>query len=481
MAAEDTQAAVAAPEEDLLQENLTGASCGKGLDAVSGCPDATPCGEGADTEAGETPGVGANEAAVASGIAGATGTAGGVSVGATDALGAGEAAGEGSDAAEARQAEPTPEERELAENNALADVFDDVRRQSSDSQLVVPSRWVELGLVPGHMTSDEFEMLVYEYLEDYRRDHKDEIAAEKAERARKASSIRSATRAVGVPPKIPNRRLKQIEEDEKAAAQKAARETSEAGTATSASGADETTTSAGEPAAPDAAIALGGAAGDADASVALESSQVAAESASSVRAEAMDVFAPHASEAASAAPEVPADPSADSSAAGDDPFAGLKLPEGYKLVELEGEYVLVPDEDAAPVKKEIHCEHIVTLVGQRSYYLYDSDLMTKSYAHWAFLAAEDNPLATFVDCVREDGRIYPRPFAAEDLANPPFHMSKSKVEDTWAELQKSGEYPDIERCEASNGDVYFFSTLYMDRTLAESLAEYRSVERLSNV
>lgn len=455
MAAEDTQAAVAAPEEDLSQENLTGASCGKGSDAVSGCPGATPCGEGADTEAGKTPGVGAN-----------------------DASGAGEAAGEGSDAAEAQQAEPTPEERELAENNALADVFDDVRRQSSDSQLVVPSRWVELGLVPGHMTSDEFEMLVYEYLEDYRRDHKDEIAAEKAERARKASSIRSATRAVGVPPKIPNRRLKQIEEDEKAAAQKAAREASEAGTAASASGAGETTASAGESAAPDAAITLGGAVDATTLSGALASSEVAAESASSVRAEAMDVFAPHASEAASAAP---AEPSKDGAASGDDPFTDLKLPEGYKLVELEGEYVLVPDEDATPVKKEIHCEHIVTLVGQHSYYLYDSDLMTKSYAHWAFLAAEDNPLATFVDCVREDGRIYPRPFAAEDLANPPFHMSKSKVEDTWAELQKSGEYPDIERCEASNGDVYFFSTLYMDRTLAESLAEYRSVERLSNV
>ena len=475
MAAEDTQAAVAAPEEDLLQENLTGASCGKGLDAVSGCPDATPCGEGADTEAGKTPGVGASEAAAASGVAGTAGTDGGVSVGATDASGAGEAAGEG---VEARQAEPTPEERELAENNALADVFDDVRRQSSDSQLVVPSRWVELGLVPGHMASDEFEMLVYEYLEDYRRDHKDEIAAEKAERARKASSIRSATRAVGVPPKIPNRRLKQIEEDEKAAAKKAAREASEAGTATSASGADEATASAGESAAPDAAIALGGAVDAVAPSGVLASSEVAAESASSVRAEAMDVFAPHASEAASAAP---VEPSKDGAASDDDPFAGLKLPEGYKLVELEGEYVLVPDEDAAPVKKEIHCEHIVTLVGQHSYYLYDSDLMTKSYAHWAFLAAEDNPLATFVDCVREDGRVYPRPFAAEDLANPPFHMSKSKVEDTWAELQKSGEYPDIERCEASNGDVYFFSTLYMDRTLAESLAEYRSVERLSNV
>lgn len=444
MAAEDAQAAVAAPEEDLSQENLTGASCGKG-------PDAAPCGEGTDTEVG----------------------ASAVDSAASDD--APDAASEAADASEAQQTELTPEEREIAENNALADVFDDVRRQSSDSQLVVPSRWVELGLIPGHMTSDEFEMLVYEYLEDYRRDHKDEIAAEKAERARKASSIRSATRAVGVPPKIPNRRLKQVEEDEKAA-----REASEAEAKKAASG-DDAKAAAGEAVAPDGASVSKQPADVADASVALGSSQVAVDSGSSARSDAMEAPVPHVSETASAAPEVPADPSADSSAADDGPFAGLKLPEGYKLVELEGEYVLVPDEDAAPVKKEIHCEHIVTLVGQHSYYLYDSDLMTKSYAHWAFLAAEDNPMATFVDCVREDGRIYPRPFAAEDLANPPFRMSTSKVEDTWTELQKSGAYPDIERCEASNGDVYFFSTLYMDRTLAESLAEYRSVERLSNV
>ena len=445
MAVEDTQAAAAAPEEGLSLDDSTEAAYGK-------APDAAPCGEGMDTEVGTSA----------------------VDSAASDD--APDATSEADDASEVQQAELTPEERELAENNALADVFDDVRRQSSDSQLVAPSRWVELGLVPGHMTSDEFEMLVYEYLEDYRRDHKDEIAAEKAERARKASSIRSATRAVGVPPRIPNRRLKQIEEDEKAAAEKAAREASEAeaGKAGLASG-----SAADKAAAPVAEVAPDQPADVAIASESSASSQVMVDS--SVRADAMEAPVPHVSETASAAPEASAEPSTDAAAADDGPFAGLKLPEGYKLVELEGEYVLVPDEDAAPVKKEIHCEHIVTLVGQHSYYLYDSDLMTKSYAHWAFLAAEDNPMATFVDCVREDGRIYPRPFAAEDLANPPFRMSASKVEDTWAELQKSGEYPDIERCEASNGDVYFFSTLYMDRTLAESLAEYRSVERLSNV
>ena len=469
MVAEDTRAVAAAPEEGLSQGILTEAACGKGLDAAS-------CGEGADAEASATPEAGASEVA-------ATGTAGAVDSAASDDVlgetGEGDvpaAAPEAGDSSEAQQAEPTPEERELAENNALADVFDDVRRQSSDSQLVVPSRWVDLGLIPGHMTSDEFEMLVYEYLEDYRRDHKDEIAAEKAERARKANSVRSATRAVGVPPKIPNRRLKQIEEDEKAAAEKAAREASEAeaGKAGLASG-----SAADKAAAPVAEVAPDQPADVATASESSASSQVTADS--SAQTDAMEASAPHVSETASAAPEASAEPSAVNTIVDDGPFAGLKLPEGYKLVELEGEYVLVPDEDAAPVKKEIHCEHIVTLVGQHSYYLYDSDLMTKSYAHWAFLAAEDNPMATFVDCVREDGRIYPRPFAAEDLANPPFRMSASKVEDTWAELQKSGEYPDIERCEASNGDVYFFSTLYMDRTLAESLAEYRSVERLSNV
>ena len=445
MVAEDTRAAAAAPEEGLSQGILTEAACDEG-------PDAASCGEGSDAEV----------------------AASAVDSAASDD--APDAASEADDASEAQQTELTPEERELAENNALADVFDDVRRQSSGSQLVVPSRWVDLGLIPGHMTSDEFEMLVYEYLEDYRRDHKDEIAAEKAERARKANSVRSATRAVGVPPKIPNRRLKQIEEDEKAAAEKAAREASEAeaGKAGLASG-----SAADKAAAPVAEVAPDQPADVATASESSASSQVMADS--SVRADAMEAPVPHVSETASAAPEASAEPSTDAAAADDGPFAGLKLPEGYKLVELEGEYVLVPDEDAAPVKKEIHCEHIVTLVGQHSYYLYDSDLMTKSYAHWAFLAAEDNPMATFVDCVREDGRIYPRPFAAEDLANPPFRMSASKVEDTWAELQKSGEYPDIERCEASNGDVYFFSTLYMDRTLAESLAEYRSVERLSNV
>ena len=64
-----------------------------------------------------------------------------------------------------------------------------------------------------------------------------------------------------------------------------------------------------------------------------------------------------------------------------------------------------------------------------SYYLYDETLMTASYARWAFLAAEDNPVVTFVECVREDSRVYPRPYAAECLKNPPFRMTDEQIEE----------------------------------------------------
>ena len=370
----------------------------------------------------------------------------------------------------APEGELSAADRELEENNALASVFDDVRAQSAKSAFSTPDRWVELGLVPAHLSADDFEMMVYEYLEDYRRDHKDEIEHERRERAAKRDAVRSATHAVGVPPKIPNRRIAQIERDDERAAE---HETDNDASAVASSAAPDAL-SASQPrarsaATPDAANAHGDNGAPSD--------NAAPDAHDNAASPELGVAAtPSPGEAS------PSDTGSDQNAdAQDDPFANLNIPEGYKLTCIEGEYVLVPDEDARPVRKEIHCEHIVTLVGQHSYYLYDSDLMTKNYAHWLFLAAEDNPLATFVDCVREEGRVYPRPLSASDLANEPFRMDAANVEETWGKVRDSGDYPDIERCEASNGDVYFFSTIYLSRVLAESLAEYESVERRANV
>ena len=351
--------------------------------------------------------------------------------------------------------EPTEEElaaaRELAENNALADVFDDVRNKSADSHLVTPERWPEIGLVPEHMTAEDFEMFVYEWLEDYQAEHKEEIEAERAAERAKAAAVRSATRAVGVPPKIPNRRLEQIEADNEAKATEAADKAPEA---------VEDSAEAESAAGVDASVQVD------DAAESAESAAVAA--------------TPAASEPAPGSPDSAAE---DEQPAEDDrsPFAGLRIPEGYRLEQIEGEWVLVEDENAAPVRKEIKCNRIKVLMGMHSYYLYDETLMTASYARWAFLAAEDNPVVTFVECVREDSRVYPRPYAAECLKNPPFRMTDEQIEETWQAVRDSGNYPDIERTEASNGDVYYYSTQYLESGYAASLAEYDAVERPADV
>ena len=373
------------------------------------------------------------------------------------AAGNAEAAAVGVDEAPEGEAadEPTEEElaaaRELAENNALADVFDDVRKQSADSHLVTPERWPEIGLVPEHMTAEDFEMFVYEWLEDYQAEHKDEIEAERAAERAKAAAVRSATRAVGVPPKIPNRRLEQIEADNEAKAAEAADKAPEA-----VEDSAEAESAAGV-----------------DASTQVDNAVEAAESAAVAATPAVSEPAP-ASPDSAAEEEQPAE---------DDrsPFAGLRIPEGYRLEQIEGEWVLVEDENAAPVRKEIKCNRIKVLMGMHSYYLYDETLMTASYARWAFLAAEDNPVVTFVECVREDSRVYPRPYAAECLKNPPFRMTDEQIEETWQAVRDSGNYPDIERTEASNGDVYYYSTQYLEYGYAASLAEYDAVERPADV
>lgn len=370
------------------------------------------------------------------------------------AAGNAEAAAAGVDEAPEGEAadEPTEEElaaaRELAENNALADVFDDVRKQSADSHLVTPERWPEIGLVPEHMTAEDFEMFVYEWLEDYQAEHKDEIEAERAAERAKAAAVRSATRAVGVPPKIPNRRLEQIEVDNEAkAADKAPEAVEDSAEAESAAGVD--------------------------ASVQVDNAAESAESAAVAATPAASEPAPGSPDSA-AEDEQPAEN-------GRSPFAGLRIPEGYRLEQIEGEWVLVEDENAAPVRKEIKCNRIKVLMGMHSYYLYDETLMTASYARWAFLAAEDNPVVTFVECVREDSRVYPRPYAAECLKNPPFRMTDDQIEETWQAVRDSGNYPDIERTEASNGDVYYYSTQYLESGYAASLAEYDAVERPADV
>lgn len=140
-----------------------------------------------------------------------------------------------------------------------------------------------------------------------------------------------------------------------------------------------------------------------------------------------------------------------------------------------------PDPAPDPAADFPECADIRLLMGKNSYYLYDARVMTDTYARWSYLAAEDDPVAAFIECVRDESRTYPRPMAITNLANPPFLMNADAVETAFATARQQGRADDIERIKATNGDVYFYSTAYLTPTRAQSLAQYDVVERAFNV
>lgn len=247
------------------------------------------------------------------------------------------------------------------EAEALQRVFDDIRAESANSQLVLPQRWSDQEFIPDHLTSQEFIDLVYSVLEG---NHRQQMPG-----ADNDTNTAEISEADGATP------------------------------ATETQTADETV-------------------------------HITETQSSFSEEGTAEVASPHTV--------------LDAIAAGT---------------------ITIPTDD------------ITSLEGRDTMYLYSTDHMTDTYAHWAFLAAEDDRVATFVDIVREESRIYPRPMVYRALANPPFNLSEDDVLDVWKTIQETDSYPDIESCEASNGDVYFFSTTYLSRAYAESLAEYNSVER----
>ena len=155
-----------------------------------------------------------------------------------------------------------------------------------------------------------------------------------------------------------------------------------------------------------------------------------------------------------------------------------------KADEVAGENAPSVDEgdslDSEIETPEWKLDDIKVLEGKQTY-LYSSDYMTDTYAHWAFLAEEGDDTLTLVENAREESRLYPRPMLATSLSNKPYHWSAEQIEQVWQAVQESGAYPDIKTCGASNGDQYFYSTDYLSDAQAKALAEWYSVERYMSV
>lgn len=125
-------------------------------------------------------------------------------------------------------------------------------------------------------------------------------------------------------------------------------------------------------------------------------------------------------------------------------------------------------------------DDIAVLEGSQVY-LYSSREMSDAFARWAFMAAEDDDVATLVENARTESKLYPRPLKADSLRNRPLYLTDERIEAAFAAVQESGQYPDIATCSASNGDAYFYSTDYLSDAQAKALAEWESVERRANM
>ncbi len=160
----------------------------------------------------------------------------------------------------------------------------------------------------------------------------------------------------------------------------------------------------------------------------------------------------------------------------------LVAPEGYELVEVDGQWGLRPtDAPSMPPARTPDASGICVIRGGSEDFLYDSTVMKPAFARLAYLSAEDDAHATFAFCVRQDSRIYPRPMAESSFANEPLSLDAEAVRRVWEDVQGQEGYEDLARTEASNGDAYYYSTRYLSPEMAGSLAEWESVERLWNV
>ena len=110
-------------------------------------------------------------------------------------------------------------------------------------------------------------------------------------------------------------------------------------------------------------------------------------------------------------------------------------------------------------------------------YYYSEMFMTGTYATILMRAEVDDPLATIVDTVRDESRIYPRPTRIDLFDAEVFKIDADKLETYVEEILGSEEYGDIGKIVASTDTVWLYSKQYMSEDQARAHVEWEEVEQ----
>ncbi|OUP10459.1 hypothetical protein [Collinsella sp. An2] len=144
-------------------------------------------------------------------------------------------------------------------------------------------------------------------------------------------------------------------------------------------------------------------------------------------------------------------------------------------VQLEGREVN-PDE---PLPEPDVCD-LALIMGKKAIYLYSAALMSHSFAHALYLTAEDDEVATFVDVVRTESRVYPRPVAQDSFMNPPYLWSPARTKQVYEKVAANEAFKDIHVTHTSKGEAYYYSDWYLSDAQGKALAQWYGVEKGMN-
>lgn len=142
---------------------------------------------------------------------------------------------------------------------------------------------------------------------------------------------------------------------------------------------------------------------------------------------------------------------------------------------------LVPGGADAVALLEEHAEPDIKMMrGSRDRYYFSERSMTESYARHLYRLAEKDPARLIADTTRDESKTYPRPTPIATFEDSPFSMTMAEIDAALSKMTFDPEYSDIRKVQASNGDVYLYSTTYLSEAHASGLAEWASVGEKEN-
>jgi hypothetical protein len=157
------------------------------------------------------------------------------------------------------------------------------------------------------------------------------------------------------------------------------------------------------------------------------------------------------------------------------------------FTELEGQGLFPPEDSERETSFEIMVKQalgenrdIREIAGRNGIaYYYSIQSLSETYAAILALKSE-SPSNLIAETVRENSRLYPRPFPLSGFEEPPFNMTREAISDCFQAMANNDDYRDIAQTTTSLGTQYLYSTRHLERDHASMLAEWLDVGQADN-